>query len=423
MSVPSSTLFSSGNPLITPALQEKGGKIVSKGPSLLRMTNKKRILRFLREHSVSSRQDIAKALKLSKNTVSLIVEQLIREGKVREMGLDETSHVGRPRIKLSIVPESMTAVGIWVKKREAQYQVIDYSSRAMEKGCVELDGEHPEKSLGQLQQLSLHLQSKYETLLGIGIGIPGLVDPYRGIVHYSSHLGWERVPVKARLQGALRVPVRVLNNVKAASLFHFHLGKKRDSSLFYLRMDEGVGGSFIDQNGIFFGSSWTAGEIGRLSVEDNGPLCRCGKKGCLETLISVPAIVRKLEEDLRQPLNIRRADELRTFVTETADANMAKVLRETGHYLGQIIPSIIHFFDPERIIIDSPLDQAQEFRQAVLESASRRTLKHSFDQVEIRFLFDPQSAVAGAAQAIIFQHESYPGEDETQVKNQGSSDR
>lgn len=102
---------------------------------------------------------------------------------------------------------------------------------------------------------------------------------------------------------------------------------------------------------------------------------------------------------------------------------MAKVLRETGHYLGQVIPSIIHFFDPERIIIDSPLDQVQEFRQAVLKSASRRTLKHSFDQVKIGFLFDSQSAVAGAAQAVIFQYESNPGEDETQLKNQGSSDR
>jgi|GEM_PF-6846306 predicted NBD/HSP70 family sugar kinase len=109
-------------------------------------------------------------------------------------------------------------------------------------------------------------------------------------------------------------------------------------------------------------------------------LCRCCKKGCLETLISIPAIIKGLEE-IRGPLSLGQGEDLKSFAASVHVPGVTQVLRETGSYPGQIIPSIIHFFDPERIIIDSPLDQVQEFRQAVLEPAARGTLKHSFEQV------------------------------------------
>ncbi|PTX61829.1 putative NBD/HSP70 family sugar kinase [Melghirimyces profundicolus] len=359
----------------------------------------------MRQHPGSSRQQIAKALGVSKNTVSLIIDRYIQSGIVRETGTVEAGNVGRPRIRLTIDSQSMTAAGILIGKKTAQYRVMDYASNVLETGEMALHGENPDTCLEEIKRLCRSLHRQYPTLLGIGIGIPGLVDPVAGVVHYSAHLGWDRTEVKKTIESCLALPVYVLNNVKAASLAWLQPAQPASSDLFYIRLGEGVGGAYIHESGVFHGSSWTAGEIGHLSVRENGPVCRCGKKGCLETLVGVPAILQVMAERAKRKFSGPK--ELRRFLDEPENRDRVKeVMCRLGYDLGQVLPSVIHLFNPRQIIIDSPLDRSSDFQQAIIDETCRKTLSYSFHQVEIRFVYTPHAILSGAAQAVILEYEN-----------------
>lgn len=129
---------------------------------------------------------------------------------------------------------------------------------------------------------------------GVGLGIPGMVDPARGIGVASVNLNWENVPVVQALESRLVLPCRIENDVKAAGMGEAHYGAgKGKRSLVFLAIGTGVAAAVILENSIYRGSSGLAGEIGHAVVDRRGPACKCGGQGCLEALVSGPAIASR----------------------------------------------------------------------------------------------------------------------------------
>jgi len=163
-----------------------------KGPALLREINEKRVLAFLRSNITSSRQEITESLNLSKNTVSLIIDKFLKKGIIKEIGLDPNG-VGRPRMKISINPEAFFSVGLHFRHHSLEIVVTNFLGSIVESYALKLNTHAPESYFNEIEKIWPELEKKYRSILGLGIAVPGLVDPDRGLLHYSSHLGWENI--------------------------------------------------------------------------------------------------------------------------------------------------------------------------------------------------------------------------------------
>jgi len=368
-----------------------------KGPALLRHYNEKRVLAYLRQQKISSRLDISRALALSKNTISLIVDDLLALGYVEEQGVAQTSSIGRPKIHVALKPLAIKAAGIMIERHRLHWMVCDYFSDIIASQTHSLDTSDPQQVLATIASYCQQLQQEYPELVGIGVGFPGIVEQQAGILHVSSHLGWGEVSLQPLLSGSTSTPVAVWNNVKAAALIA-RQGEisSEDEICFYLRIGEGIGGALLTEHGVYSGGSWTAGEVGHLSVFPDGPLCSCGQHGCLESLISFSAINRQLEQ--QQP-------GLSWDNRQSAPEIVNQVMAQAGELLGKAFSQIIHLVNPKTLLIDCPYNEHPLFIEHTLAAAKKLTLTFPFSRTHITFVCERLNPAQGLALAMIQRFE------------------
>ncbi|MGY2798791.1 putative NBD/HSP70 family sugar kinase [Ewingella americana] len=368
-----------------------------KGPALLRHYNEKRVLAYLRQQKISSRLDISRALALSKNTISLIVDDLLALGYVEEQGVAQTSSIGRPKIHVALKPSAIKAAGIMIERHRLHWMVCDYFSNIIASQTHSLDTSDPQQVLATIASYCQQLQQEYPELVGIGVGFPGIVEQQAGILHVSSHLGWGEVSLQPLLSGSTSAPVAVWNNVKAAALIA-RQGEisSEDEICFYLRIGEGIGGALLTEHGVYSGGSWTAGEVGHLSVFPDGPLCSCGQHGCLESLISFSAINRQLEQQLPG---------LSWDNRQSAPEIVNQVMAQAGELLGKALSQIIHLVNPKTLLIDCPYNEHPLFIEHTLAAAKKLTLTFPFSRTHITFVSERLNPAQGLALAMIQRFE------------------
>lgn len=380
---------------------------MAKGPGLLREMNEKRTLSFLRQNKTSSRQELADVLDVSKNTISLMIDRFIRDGLVREVGLDQ-SGVGRPRMQLSLISDAHQSAGILIRDERFEIVVTDYCGEMLESRQLPTNARDQALCLTRLSGLCNELIDKYPGLLGIGIAVPGLVDPVNGVVHYSSHLGWRNVAVTEFLSPRVSVPVHVLNRVKAAALSPLNIVPEHAESTFYIRIDEGVGGAFLIGNDIVHGASRTAGEIGHIVVRPDGPLCTCGRHGCLESVVSTSAILQRLgKTGLNSVSDEQFSILLESALIENGPLGLEEqTMENAGRDLGTAIATIINLFNPQYVVVDSPYNAIRAFKEAATLTAGDGALPYPFQHTEIIFVRTSLSSAWGMALAMIHQFET-----------------
>ncbi|QDY40428.1 ROK family transcriptional regulator [Candidatus Pantoea soli] len=372
-------------------------KAAGKGPALLRRNNLKRVMTQLRKTRVTSRQELALALDLSKNTVSLIIDDLLAQGLIRELGPVSVAAAGRPKIEISLRPEKLKSAGIMVERQAIHWRVCDYFSQVVAEQTWRTETADAGALLNELGEVCQTLRAAHPELLGVAFGFPGIIDPQRGRVHFAAHLGWRDVDVLRPLQDSCTLPLRIMNNVKAASLLAVQqLELNKTQSHFYLRIAEGLGGALVEQGEVFTGSSWTAGEIGHLAVQANGVRCSCGRQGCLETLVSLPAIQQQLA---------RRKTGLRWQNRESEPEIVNAILRDAGAHLGHALSQVMQLVNPASIIIDGPFNAHPAFVQAVQQTAQASTLAFTFAHTTLHFLPQRIDPANGLALAVIEQYE------------------
>lgn len=408
---------------------------MTKGTAVLRQQNEKRVLAFLRKERISSRLDIARHLKISKNTVSLIVEKYIKQHIIQEVGINETSTAGRPKIKIRIIPNSLKSVGILIQHNQGYLVVTDYYSRVIDSEIFTLDTSEPGRCLDEIGRRTAALLSKHPETLGVGVGMPGIVNPDKGFVHYSSHLGWSDVDVSKLLSLHISLPLQVMNNVKASALATLQqLETETADSTFYIRIDEGVGGAFLIRDKLHFGGSWTAGEVGHLMIDPTGPLCQCGRKGCLEALIRTKAVRQRLQQlEAEQytgahaisntgseahvspwgnAVTDRNTEDKSVLIDAPLNAWEGltpedRVYTEVGQYLSTALTHIIHLCNPKQIVIDSPYGDSEHFKQITMRLTQGNTLRFPYEHADILFVRNRENPAVGAALSVIQNFENY----------------
>lgn len=368
-------------------------KEAGKGPAILRLNNEKRVMAALRHLRVTSRQDLSRQLKLSKNTVSLIIDDFIAAGVVEERGPVAAVAAGRRKIEIALRPERRKTAGIMVVRQRIHVRVCNYFAEVLEEKSWQTDTSDPQSVLAELGACCQQLAAAHPTLLGIGIGFPGIVDPQRGWMHLSSHLGWQDVDLRTPLQAMVNLPLIIMNHVKAAALLSVQQLKLDTSrSCFYLRVAEGTGGALVQNGEVFTGSSWTAGEAGHLTVLENGPRCTCGRQGCLEVLISQPVIQREFEH-LAPGLSWQEREQ----APEVLDPLMA----QAGSWLGGALGQIMLLLNPASIVVDCPWNSHPGFIEAARKAAASSTLTFTALHTQLNFPTTHIDPTNGLALAVI----------------------
>ncbi|MFZ5823989.1 MAG: ROK family transcriptional regulator [Bacillota bacterium] len=357
------------------------------GPELIRAINKQRVLRLIRSAGAISRADLAEQTGLTRPTVSAVVAELLEEGWVEELGTGESSG-GRPPILLRFNPQARWVIGAELGAGHVRAIMSDLSGNVVRRVKYRVESTDPMVEIDRVEAAVRELiETMPQTRLpipvaGVGLGITGLVDKKVGLWRYSPHFDVTDLPVVELLERRLVLPVWIENDARAMAWGERSFGAARGvDNLCFIRVGVGLGAGIIIGGELYGGAHEGAGEIGHTIVLENGPRCRCGSDGCLETLASAVAIARRARERLRageSSLVLQLAggeieSVIATTVIEAAEAGdplARETLAEAGRYLGLGIGSLVNLLNPAMVVVGGGTSRAGEWLLAPLRAAA-----------------------------------------------------
>ena len=371
-----------------------------------------------------SRTDLSEGMGLTRAAVTIIVNDLLTHGIIVETESRTTSN-GRPPVVLDINPKHGLVAAIDMGAMHLSVALGDFSARILEEievpFCIS-DG--PEKCLKEadrvLQEILLRRGLTAADLSGIGVGVPGPVVTEPGTVMAPPIMpGWDRFPIRAAFEKKWTTSITLNNDAELGALGEWAYGAGRgEKNLAFIKIGSGIGAGLMINSQIYGGTTGSAGEIGHLTVDENGPLCACGNHGCLEAFAGGHAIASQAKKLVasgkRTLLSEKRIDSLTAQdVAEAArrgDLPAQELIKRTGTYVGIAIAGLINLFNPSTVIIGGGVAQVGDLLSGPIRQAVReRSLRASEHGVRITTaMLGRRSSLIGAmVQAInIAIHES-----------------
>ena len=325
---------------------------------LIRAINRSIILNTIKTIGPVARAEVARQTGLSPATVTAITADLIDEELIFEKQTGDSSGGRRP-ILLAINPGGRYVAGIKLMEDQAVGALTDLEATIITRQTVALPanpaaaGHEPEVILAALARMVDGLLAQAAVprsrLLGVGLGLAGIVDSERGLLRQSPYMGWTDLPVRDLLQAKVNVPVYIDNDVNTLTLAEKWFGAGQDVDDFLtITVGRGIGMGIVVNRQFYRGGRGGAGEFGHTVVDPDGPLCDCGKRGCLETFVGDPGLVRMANAALDRP--VASVDEL-LGRAEAGDEPAQAVFGRAGAILGRAVANLVNIFDPQRIII------------------------------------------------------------------------
>lgn len=328
--------------------------------------NEKLVLRILRHRGELSQAQICKLTSLRSSTVSYITGRLREKNLITERTGESTKRGAKPVI-LSINPLGKLIISISINPGHVVVGLFDFNCQLLEKADVLLNGDNSVENICGLAEITAHgllgkFKASEEDLLGIGVVLSGTVSP-NGMVKLSSPLGWKDIPLKKILQEKFQCKVQTYST-RVRFLAEIGIdGSLASKSVLYLNVADGVGGTLFTDRRVIAGSTGRFAELGHIVVEPDGPLCGCGRKGCLEAIISGPALVKRIKKDIAAGVNTvlsERIDEKDTAesllgklgdAVRQADSYCLSLREQIAGYLGKTATMAINCFDPQVVML------------------------------------------------------------------------
>lgn len=353
-----------------PARQWRGQDMKKPVHSFVRAYNRDAVLRTIRISEQISRIEIARATGLSQASVTGITADLIKEGLVQEKK-SNTHEGGRPPILLSIAPDGAYAMGINLTIEKIDVAIINFQAEIKAAYSMPLTSVYytvediVDRMARCVQACMWEANFSKDRISGIGIGIPGLVDSESGIIRFLPNYGWENVNFRTLFQEQIQLPIYIENssNNLAIAEHWFGIGKGMDNFI-VVTLENGIGSGCVINGQLSRGHTGIAGEFGHLSMDADGPLCRCGKKGCIEAYAGNNSIIRdakalamKGEWKKDNPESITFGDILQAL--RNNEPEIVTLFSQAGKILGIGVAQLITLLNPEKIIITGKGVQAE----------------------------------------------------------------
>lgn len=337
-------------------------------------------------------------------------------GILREEGR-EVSRGGRRARLLEIVPDAAIAIGASMRDTDWSFAAANLHGEILDEEREPMAATDPSSAVHALAEGYRRLVTRFKgrTLLpALGVGTPGLVDIHRGHVHSAVDLGWQEVPFARMAEKALGLSVRVANRSKVGALAELWGNKGRfQRTLVYVSLGTGVAAGIVIGGELFIGANSSAGELGHISVVPDGPVCGCGNRGCLQTLVSEEALLRRARS-LESAMGAHIVADVAELFSRALENRQPerRVMEEAAEYLAVAVGTLVNLFNPEQLILGGPIvDGYPELVEMVRERALLRSMHHPFEAVEIRAsALGPLSSPLGAAIMILKELPRFVGE-------------
>jgi predicted NBD/HSP70 family sugar kinase len=319
---------------------------------LMRDLNTNLLVNLVKTDGPVSRAGLARLSKLSPATVSSIVGHLVRTGILSETA-GGSNRLGRPPVLLRLNERAAYAIGIKLTEYGLTTVVTNLAAEVIhsEASAKRLVGD-PKVAIAAIEAAVGDALAKSgvkrKMVLGIGIGLAGIVDAAAGVCRYSDILHWNDVALSEPLRRTLKIPVWVDNDVNTLAVAEKWFGAGVGLRHFLtVTVGRGVGLGIVLNGEIYRGAFGAAGEFGHTIVSPGGPLCQCGRSGCLETFASEPALRARASSLLGRLIT---SQELLTLAA-AGDASVVRVLQEGGRQFGLALANLVTLLNPERLIV------------------------------------------------------------------------
>ncbi|GAA1983542.1 ROK family transcriptional regulator [Catenulispora subtropica] len=390
-----------------------------------RQHNRSLVLATLYQDGPMTRPELSRATGLTAPTISALVADLEQDGLVADIGPREGTRLGKPAGLVRLEDGAATIVALDLSHSDRfTGAVLDLRGTVLDRAEVEIgDAVGPEAD-ALVHRLAAELVGKApRRVLGIGVGTPGLVDD-QGVVRQAAHLEWTDLPMAADLAGRFGVPARVGNDINLAALAVRHFREVRALNLMVVSIEHGVGAGLVVGGELVEGEQYAAGEIGHVTVEEDGEPCVCGRRGCLDPLIDAGNLRRRLAAvatatatatAAEAASSVRAANDAAgndaaaatAAAGNDADADLDRhrdeVLAAAGRALGVVLAPIVSVLNLNDVVLAGPAELVDgPFLDAVRRTVAARTLAPISASVAIRSTAgDPDLVLLGAAGLVL----------------------
>ncbi len=380
----------------------------------LREGNRKRVIDALRARGVASRAEVARMTGLSRSTVSTIVSDLIDTGLAveRDGPPDGETHAGRPPVMVALDSSAGLALAIDFGHRHLRVAVSDLAHTVLAEAWKELDVDHSARdglaaAAGFVEQVLEEANGDRDRVIGTVMGLPAPINLATGTPQDSSILpGWVGIDAAAEASAQLGLPVAVENDANLGALAELVWGAaKGRTEVAYIKVSSGIGGGLISDGRLTHGVGGTAGEIGHTVLAEGGPVCRCGNRGCLETLASARAVASQLSASRHEEISTRRLLEL----SESGDAAARRLIGDAGRALGVAVANLCNIVNPECVVIGGDLSLAGDvLLDPVREVVRRNAIPSAAGDTEIAAgILGERAEMLGALALVMHESERF----------------
>lgn len=365
-------------------------------PLEMKRMNRRAILEALKGSRSLTRAELARHLGLTKSTISSLMEQLVDEGLVAEETRQKPP-LGRPGLGVALKPSGAVALGAELGVENSVLLAVDWTGAILSREEWEADPQTPlPERLERLSQSALRVFQAHPGVLGMGLALPGVVDA-RGFLRYAPNLGWRDFAVAEALQAHLLLPVHIENDANSSAAGEVFF-TPRQSQLAYLMLGTGLGMGLVQDGGVLRGVNGAFGEVGHW-LASSPKRCRCGRVGCLETEVSLRAMLEH-----HRAVGGKAGDFWEVLQQAQSGQPLAlEALAALGWALGRLIANLAVAYDPERVVLGGAGAEAWAFLEQPLRQAlETQAFLREHQRLEVRpSLFGHLAPAMGAAALVL----------------------
>ena len=381
--------------------------------------NRRIVLNLIRTHQPISRADLARHSGLQRSTVSVIAEQLIKERWITEGANGHTPRGRRPTF-LHLNKERVGIVGINIRPIATTLALADLDANFIAQDSLATPPD-PEQFVAELVPRVRQLMSTRPELSceGVGVSLPGRIDPASKKLVFAPNLGWRDFDLKTPLEKAIGLPVELENAANSCALNEICFGRRAEGlrNLVVVTVSEGIGCGLILNHQLVQGSTGTAGEFGHTALVQDGLECSCGNRGCWEMYASNSAAVRNYTSSISPARRTKRQSETtETTITfdqllrlaEQRDTKAVEALQQMAKYLGLGIAPLVAGLAPDMIVIVGEVTRAWYQVGPIIKETVKQ---HAFTRAETQIVpSDPitQPRLRGTIALVLLKHFGAP---------------
>jgi len=368
----------------------------------LRAGNQRAVIGLLAGEGPMSRADLVRASGLSRTTVSSLVAELIRAGQVTETDDRARPHKGgsgRPPVLVRLSAPSGGVAGVDVGHGHVRVAVADRAGAVLAEDLALVDvdthgAEVLDRTATMVRALAAQGQLRLDELQAVGMCVPAPLDRRSSRIRTGIMPGWQGLLPGEELERRLGVPVHADNDANLGALAELHHGIARGRhDVVYLKVASGVGAGIVLGGRLHRGASGIAGEIGHVQVGEDGHVCRCGNRGCLETMVSAARLLELLRPAYDTPLTIEQV----LALDVEGDAGVRRVLTDAGRTIGRAVADLANSLNPELVVVGGTLGGSPTLVDGLRDSIDRYAQPDTAAALEVvPGALGVRSAVVGA---------------------------